>query len=410
MRAAANTLRIAYPLHWSRLNRQACQEQSVNTAAALARRGHQVTLLMPKGPRDPALTAAEVADYFGVQGEFRLVQRASPWGGTNAVSSGLWLQRSFGDPEVRAADLILSRIPMLLAMGLISPVPFAIDQYRPWTDDLPSLRPLIRRMAARAQCLALIIHSEHAARSYRRAGVPPEKILVAHNGAEPRHMDPPLSIAAARARLGLPLERPIAVYAGRVNRDKGLDQLFAVARLRPNILFLLVGSQGDGAIERTARAVENVRTVPWQEPPALPPWLYAADMLLIPPSRAPLERHGNCVLPMKLFGYLAAGRPIVAPRSPDTAELLEHERTALLVPPGSPAAAAAALDRILADAGLAGRLAAASRQLSEGLSWDVRARRISDFLAERIGAAPRPRARPGSALGPQQHPPAGQHT
>ena len=56
----------------------------------------------------------------------------------------------------------------------------------------------------------------------------------------------------------------------------------------------------------------NVRIVPWQPPEALPAWLYAADLLLIPASAAPLERFGTCVLPMKTFLYLAAGRPILA--------------------------------------------------------------------------------------------------
>ncbi len=42
-------LRIAYPTLWSRLSRSACREQTANTVAALARRGHEVTLLAPRG-------------------------------------------------------------------------------------------------------------------------------------------------------------------------------------------------------------------------------------------------------------------------------------------------------------------------------------------------------------------------
>ena len=42
-------MRLIYPLMWSRPDRKACREQSVNTAAALARRGVEVTLLMPRG-------------------------------------------------------------------------------------------------------------------------------------------------------------------------------------------------------------------------------------------------------------------------------------------------------------------------------------------------------------------------
>jgi glycosyltransferase involved in cell wall biosynthesis len=127
-----------------------------------------------------------------------------------------------------------------------------------------------------------------------------------------------------------------------------------------------------------------VRIEPWVEPAALPAWLFAADVLVIPPSREPLERFRSCVLPIKLFAYLAAGRPILAPEAPDTAELLAHGQTAWLVPPDRPAAAAEALDLLLGDGVLATRLSANAQRLSEGLTWDRRARAIARFLQARL--------------------------
>ena len=375
-------MRIVYPLLWTAPGRQACREQSLNTIAALARRGHDVTLLMPRRPGDGPVSADDLRSYYRVEGSFRLVQRPSRRASEKLGPSLLWLRQVFRDPELRGADLLLSRIPAMLGAGILSPLPFATDHYRPWPDVLPALRPWFRQNAHHRRCAGLILHSEFAAQSYRRAGIDPARVLVAHNGAD--LAAPRLDKPAARARLGLTQGRPIAVYAGRLNGEKGLDQLFAMAALRPEILFLLVGSEGDGPIERQAAEQDNVRTVAWAEPDALSAWLQAADALLIPPSRAPLERFGHCVLPMKLFAYLAAGRPILAPESPDTAELLSDGQTALLVPPDRPEAAAAALDRILGDKGLADRLAAAAHVLAESLSWDKRAETISDFLEARL--------------------------
>jgi glycosyltransferase involved in cell wall biosynthesis len=116
----------------------------------------------------------------------------------------------------------------------------------------------------------------------------------------------------------------------------------------------------------------------------LPAWLAAADVLLIPPSRAPFEKFGNCVLPIKLYAYLAAGRPILAPEAPDTAELLEHGSNAWLVTPDDPDAAVNGLDRLLRDEALAKRLSTAAQRLSEGLTWDQRARKITSFLQARL--------------------------
>ena len=217
-----------------------------------------------------------------------------------------------------------------------------------------------------------------------RAGVAPEKVLVAHNGADPERMLPRLEKTEARAALGLPQDRTIAVYAGRINAQKGLDQILALARLRPETLFLLVGSEGNGTIEAEAAAIGNVRVLPWQEPASLPPYLYAPDVLLLPAARAPLEDFRNCVLPMKIFQYLAAGRPILAPQAPDTAELLRHGETAWLIAPDQPQTAAEALDRLLGDVPLTERLEAGARRAASDLSWDHRAEKIIAFLNARL--------------------------
>jgi glycosyltransferase involved in cell wall biosynthesis len=381
-------MRLIYPLMWARSDRKADREQAIATAAALARAGVEITLLMPRGPDDPALSADDLRAWFAVEGDFRLIQRPSRWAGEALARTLPWLRQVFRDPELAGADLLYSRIPAMLGIGGRPPLPFATEQYRPWPDDWPWIRPLVRRTAARRDCLGLILHSHFAAAAYLRAGVGDEKILVAHNGANPFLGAAP-GKDEARVRVGLPAGRPVALYAGRINAEKGLDQLLALAALRPDVSFVLVGSEGEGPIEAEAARLANVRIVPWQGPAALPAWLAAADVLLIPPSRAPLEQFRNCVLPLKLFSYLAAGRPILAPAAPDTAELLADGGNALLVPPGAPDLAAAALDRILGDATLADRLAAGAFASARDLTWDRRAEKIRIFLEERLAAVSR---------------------
>ena len=127
-----------------------------------------------------------------------------------------------------------------------------------------------------------------------------------HNGFDPHRMDPVLSKQEARALLELPQQRRIVTYAGRINDKKGLDVILELADRMPEVLFVLVGSTGRGPIEIEAEAKDNVRVVPWQTSSSISPYLYASDVLTIPPSTIPLQQVGNTVLPLKLFLYLAA--------------------------------------------------------------------------------------------------------
>ena len=378
-------MRIVYPVLWARPDRQACRQQTMATIAALARRGHEITLLLPQGEGDPDISKRDLSDYFAIEGDFRVIQRRSRWQGDALARTLLWLRQVARDRELAGTDLLYSRIPAMLAFGAICPIPFATDHYRPWPDVFRVSRLPIRRTAKLERCLGLVLHSAYAAAAYARIGVDPAKLLVAHNGVEPASTSH-LSCKDARGQLGLPVDRPTVVYAGRVNAHKGLDQVLAMAQLAPDTLFLIVGSEGDGPVEQAARSLANVRIIPWQAPADLSVWLAAADVLIVPPSSDPLEVFRNCVLPIKLFGYLAAGRPILAPRAPDTAELLRCGENALLIPPGDPAAGVAGIARIINNAALARHLSEGALAQARNLTWDHRAEKIEAFLQPRLAA------------------------
>ena len=62
-------MRLIYPLMWARPDRKADREQAVATAAALARNGVEVTLVLPRAEGDPALGAEDLRAWFDVEGE-----------------------------------------------------------------------------------------------------------------------------------------------------------------------------------------------------------------------------------------------------------------------------------------------------------------------------------------------------
>jgi glycosyltransferase involved in cell wall biosynthesis len=80
--------------------------------------------------------------------------------------------------------------------------------------------------------------------------------------------------------------------------------------------------------------------------------------------------------PLKMFEYMAAGRPIVATDFPVVREVLRDGETAVLVPPDNAEALGEGIQRVLVSPGLCQRVARGARDAAQGYSWNARARTI----------------------------------
>ncbi len=359
--------------------------QMVSMAAALGQAGAQVTLVTPqRWTRTAEPSRYAVASYYEVAPSFQMVTVRSVYPNIRGIEK--LAQGLVGPyyPVARRADLVYTRTLPILLGALAARRPVVYETYRPWPDQQPMSRPFFRWIGQQPHFLGAVLHSRLAAGSYARAGVPKEKLLAAHNGYDPSVLRPVLTQAEARQRCGLPADRPVVVYPGRIAMKKGLDLVLEMAAARPEALFVLVGSEGRGPVERQADALENIRMVSWRAIGETAPYLYAADVLLIPPASGPLRQVGNTVLPLKTFLYMAAGRAILAPRTADLLELLRDGENAALVPPDDMAAATNRLQSLLNDAALRKRLAAAARNDVAALTWRRRARRVLAFLEDRL--------------------------
>lgn len=284
---------------------------------------------------------------------------------------------------IRRYDLLYTRNIFTAILLALFNIRFMFETYQRLGDTKPGLIKLFARKARQGRLLGMVLHSNVAAESMRRAGFPSEKLLVLHNGVDNSDMLPVLSKKQAREKLHLPISAQMVVYTGNMQKNKCIESIVDIAERLPDARFLLVGGKPEDLARLTqycaAKNVQNVSLVERQPINVVSQYLYAADALIIPPVSAPMEQFGKTVLPFKLFPYLAAGRPIVAPDLADMRELLRNGENGLLVSPDDPNQNAGAIRALLSDVGLQDRLAANATETSRSLTWEARAEKFRNW-------------------------------
>lgn len=154
------------------------------------------------------------------------------------------------------------------------------------------------------------------------------------------------------------------LFLGRIEAAKGIAELIdAVALLAPRFpqLRLVLGGSGElEALRQAAQArgiLERVELRGWLDAPARDAELARAAVFCLP-------SHAEG-LPMALLEAMAAGKAVVASAVGGIPELVHDGENGLLVPPRDGAALAAALARLLGDAGLCRQLGARARATVE---------------------------------------------
>jgi glycosyltransferase involved in cell wall biosynthesis len=151
---------------------------------------------------------------------------------------------------------------------------------------------------------------------------------------------------------------PVVLVPARLIREKGIHEAAQASRIL----------HGRGVAHELwfSSAIDpgNPHSLTQAEVDALPAISPAVRVLGHQPSMVPLLRSAHVVclptyregLPTALIEAAACGRPIVTTDVIGARDMVEHERTGLLVPVRDPAALADAIERLLGDAALAERL------------------------------------------------------
>ena len=216
-------------------------------------------------------------------------------------------------------------------------------------------------------------------------GLNPGKIMVFPNGIDLRMFDSELAQKEARAKLNLAEQAKIIAYIGRFYNWKGLGILPRAAEILPeSFTFYLVGGT-----ERQFKDIVGIESLPRniiclgeRDYREIPLWIRAADLLLVLGTKANAYSYYQ-TSPLKIFEYMAAGKPIVASQTPALEEIVS-EREAIFYEPDSAESLAIAVRSALENPERLTVISARAYDKVRQFSWHNRAEAVKNFISQRI--------------------------
>lgn len=248
-------------------------------------------------------------------------------------------------------------------------------------------RPLMRRLALAAERFVLRrfdVVSTISSRMMRKLavkGVPLHDTELLPNWVDVSAIHAGALGGGMRQALDISPSQVVCLFSGTMNRKQGLPVLVETARLMqhdPRVVFVLCGNgELRAELEAMAEGMHNVRFVDLQPVSGLNELLNMADVHLLPQLRGAAD----LVMPSKLAGMLASGRPVVAAAQANTEIASIVNSCGIVVEPECANGFARAVGELAADLQARHRLGDAGRAYAVQV---LDSRKVFDRLESRL--------------------------
>ena len=378
-------MRIAYCAHVRLPSERAHGHQIAHVCDALAKLGHDVTLFAPM--RRSAIEQ-DYHTYYGAEKAVQVTylpsfdQHTLPIGKgfIGLFLSNISLRRAFRKALAGVQfDLLYTRSPVLLPPLLSSGIPVLLELHQLPRHNQKAFVRLCNRCRSVA-CLTSPMRGE-----LLQLGVDASKLLVEGDAVNLFEFQGMPSASEARKHIGFQTNRMVVGYVGRLKTlemEKGVAELLnALSMAKAERLFfgLVVGGPEQDKKQYEAMAAslkltaDDVRFTGEVPAAAVPTALAACDVLVMPFPDKPHYR--KYMSPLKMFEYMASGKPIVTSDLPPVRDVLS-EKAAVFCEPGNADSLLRALRFIIANPDDAADRAHAASALVQEHSWEKRMERI----------------------------------
>ncbi|MFK7969972.1 MAG: glycosyltransferase family 4 protein [Bacteroidia bacterium] len=374
----------------------------VRQASAFQRIGHDVTVYSVLREQESAAVEGEdLSEFYGIEAVKFAFEKEAGWQyyierplvqklffGFQKVSKQRFFPLSKGQKRI-AKRVAESNIDMVYCR-CFDVVPELVRQKVPVVFESHNLkispqRPIVKQILALADSEylgGLVVLSKPVKAVWESFGFPAHKIHVMPTGVNLLRYAPDQlegKRSSIRASLGWTEQDYVAAYTGHLYRGRGMEYILEAARQTPEIKYLIVGGRPDDVAyyQEMGKELANVHFTGLVPNGEVPAFTEAADVLLMPYTRdTPTWRQMS---PVKLYEYMAAGRPIISTDLPPLLEALDAEEEALFVPEKDGKALVEAILRLQAEPELARKLSENNLVSVTKHSLAARAQRIVEI-------------------------------
>lgn len=366
-------MKIIYPIYARIPTERAHGVQIVKMCEAFALCGHEVELIVPNRKND---LKSDPFDYYSVQKNFVIkkipfleIPGCGMFGHavrlvSFAISASFYVSKN-------TADVIFTRDEFFC--GIASFFKDNIFYEGHSTQD----RFFTAHNYKKAKGL-ITITSGLKKYYIEKYNISDSKILVSPDGVDLQKFNNNVSREEARKKLELSPAKKLVVYTGHLYGWKGTDTLAKAAKFfDENTEFIFVGGTENDLVmfREKYSGFKNIKILGQKSHSEIPFYLASADVLVLPNSG-----HKNIsrfyTSPLKLFEYMASGRPIVASDLPSIREIL-NEENAVFFEPDNSQSLADAIKKVLSDNELVNKISQQALSDVQDYSWKKRAERIA---------------------------------